>query len=122
MEHLIVSRENKTNSVISDILNASDGILSDILSPIFIFTFNTKLENIDSAFLRPGRLILEQEFKKLSYEESKKVDKKIKVKLDEDKEYSLAEIFGKQNMPKNTSVRSKKFTSEKSRVIKGFSS
>ncbi len=120
MEHLIVSRENKTNSVISDILNASDGILSDILSPIFIFTFNTKIENIDSAFLRPGRLILEQEFKKLSYEESKKVAKKIKVKLDEEKEYSLAEIFEKQNLPKNTSVRSKKFNTESSSVIKGF--
>lgn len=120
MEHLIISRESKTNSVISDILNASDGILSDILSPIFIFTFNTQIDNIDSAFLRPGRLILEQEFKKLSYAEAKKVAKKIKVKLDEDKEYSLAEIFEKQNSPKSTSTRSKKFSSEKSHTIKGF--
>ncbi len=120
MEHLVTSREQKNSSVISDILNASDGILADILSPIFIFTFNTNINNIDTAFLRPGRLIFEKEFKKLSFEEAKKVAKSIGVKITEDKEYSLAEIFEKQNNPKNTSIRSKKFNSEKSNTVKGF--
>lgn len=120
MEHLITSRETKTNSVIADILNASDGILSDILSPIFIFTFNTKVENIDPAFLRPGRLILEQEFSKLPFEKSKKVAKKIKVKLPENKDYSLAEIFELQNSSDILKSRTKKFSSEKSHAIKGF--
>lgn len=120
MEHLITSRETKSNNLISDILNASDGILSDILSPIFIFTFNTQIENIDPAFLRPGRLILEQEFKKLSYKKSNKIAKKIKVKLPENKEYSLAEIFELQNS-NLFSARSKTFSTEKKHTIKGFS-
>jgi hypothetical protein len=120
MEHLITSRETKTNSVIADILNASDGILSDILSPIFIFTFNTKVENIDPAFLRPGRLILEQEFCKLSNDKAKKIAKKLKVKLPENKEYALAEIFELQNNSDILKTRSKKFSIEKSHSIKGF--
>ena len=118
-EHLLASREQKTNNIISDILNASDGILSDIISPIFIFTFNTKIENIDQAFLRPGRLILEQEFKKLPFNHAKKIAKKLNTKITEDKEYSLAEIFEKQNSISNLQVRSKKFASEKSNAM-GF--
>ena len=118
-EDLLASREQKTNNIISDILNASDGILSDIISPIFIFTFNTKIENIDQAFLRPGRLILEQEFKKLPFNHAKKIAKKLNTKITEDKEYSLAEIFEKQNSISNLQVRSKKFASEKSNAM-GF--
>lgn len=118
MEFLLTSRENRPSSLISDILNASDGILSDIISPIFIFTFNTIMENIDSAFLRPSRLLYEQEFKKLPYEKALNLSKKINVVLPEEKEYSLAELFELKNSISEN--RSKKFRSENNNIVTGF--
>jgi hypothetical protein len=45
------------------------------MQKIFIFG-NEDLENIDSAFLRPSRLLYEQEFKKLPYEKALNLSKK----------------------------------------------
>lgn len=120
MEFLLMSRETKGNSLVSDILNASDGILSDVMSPLFIFTFNTNLKNIDSAFLRPGRLLFEQEFVKLTYEQAKKVADKNKIVLIEEKEYSLAEIFNLKDNDSEVNNRSKIFASENGHKL-GFS-
>jgi hypothetical protein len=49
-EKVIVSRENDKSSLVSVVLNISDGILSDILKIPVILTYNTKSENIDEAF------------------------------------------------------------------------
>jgi len=51
---------------ISNLLNITDGILNDILGLMVIATFNIDIGKIDSALLRPGRLIARKEFKRMS--------------------------------------------------------
>ena len=61
------------NSVVSDLLQITDGILSDILEIKIIATFNSDLVNIDRALLRDGRLIAEYEFGELDPEKVLKI-------------------------------------------------
>ena len=69
-ESTLVPRVGKDNSIVSTILNLTDGILGDALNCQFICTFNTEIENIDSALLRPGRLLVRHEFGMLSADEA----------------------------------------------------
>lgn len=65
-EPLIEARDGDGRSAgISNLLNMTDGILNDILGLTVIATFNTQISKIDSALLRPKRLIARKEFKKL---------------------------------------------------------
>lgn len=65
-EKVITSRETlKEESVVSTILQLTDGLFSDYLNVKIICTFNTSLSKIDSALLRKGRMISKYEFKEL---------------------------------------------------------
>lgn len=83
---------NHSNGI-SNILNMTDGLLSDCLNISIIVTFNTDLNNIDEALLRKGRLLKNYTFEKLSIEKSKKLGKKLKLKNEINEELSLAEIY-----------------------------
>lgn len=92
-EKVIMSREgNNENSVVSTILQLTDGLFSDYLNIKIICTFNTSIEKIDKALLRKGRMIAYHDFKPLSKEKSN-------VLLTEngfdsqDKELTLADIY-----------------------------
>jgi SpoVK/Ycf46/Vps4 family AAA+-type ATPase len=78
-EQAIMSRVENPNgaSLVSNILNISDGIMGSILSVSLILTFNTERANIDKALLRKGRLQVEWEFKELGVIESKALAKKL---------------------------------------------
>lgn len=54
--------ENIFDSAISNILNMSDGLLSDIFNIKFICTFNADIGQIDSALTRKGRCFVNYEF------------------------------------------------------------
>ena len=100
-EKVVMSREdgnNNSNSV-SSILNLSDGIMADVCQCSVIATFNTKVDNIDSALLRKGRLQAELTFDALSIPDSQKLvdklaEKGIIQKFKVTKEMTLAEIYG----------------------------
>ena len=102
-EKLLVSRESKENistSVLSELLNMSDGILGDYLNIKFILTFNTKLPNIDKAILRKGRLRIKYEFTPLRGERLERLAEKLGIKLTEENiecGVSLADIFNYNN-------------------------
>ena len=64
-EKALIARELGQNDAVSTLLNLSDGILSDVMKMQVICTFNTDINNIDKALLRPGRLIGKYEFKEL---------------------------------------------------------
>lgn len=87
-EKLLVSRENEPNPIISAFLNMTDGILANVINCKFICTFNTDLNNIDTALTRKGRMKLKYEFKKLS------ADKVARI-LDDDnvKDMSIADVM-----------------------------
>lgn len=71
-EKVILDRETGSGNDqgVSNILNLTDGILSDCLSIQIIATFNTTRDKIDSALLRKGRLLAEHKFDNLNVEES----------------------------------------------------
>ena len=65
-ENVVMDRNESGGSGVSNLLNLSDGLLSDCLNIQLVCSFNTPLQNIDSALLRKGRLIAKYEFDKLS--------------------------------------------------------
>jgi len=65
-ENIMMDRKYNSDSSVSNLLNLSDGLLSDCLSVQIICTFNSSLNMIDSALMRKGRLIAKYEFEKLS--------------------------------------------------------
>jgi hypothetical protein len=72
-ENIIMDRKFSNNSSVSNLLNISDGLLSDCLNVQIICTFNSALSTVDSALLRKGRLIAKYEFGKLGLEKSKRL-------------------------------------------------
>ena len=70
----------------------TDGIYSDIINLKIIATFNAKLNDIDPALLRKGRLIAKYEFNPLSVEKTNKLLKKLGYPESE-KPMTLADIF-----------------------------
>jgi hypothetical protein len=72
-ENILSKRKGGDNQAVSNLLNLSDGLLSDCLGISIVATFNTELENIDEALLRPGRLLGKYYFDKLSIEKSQKL-------------------------------------------------
>jgi len=70
-EKVVVSREDSTDdSVVSTILQLTDGLFSDFLNIKIICTFNTDLDHIDKALLRKGRMIAKYNFTPLSPEKT----------------------------------------------------
>lgn len=74
-ENIIMDRKHNSDSSVSNLLNLSDGLLSDCLSAQIICTFNNSLSLVDSALMRKGRLIAKYEFGKLSTEKAQTLSK-----------------------------------------------
>jgi hypothetical protein len=72
-ENIIMDRKHNSDSSVSNLLNLSDGLLSDCLSVQIVCTFNSSLNLIDSALMRKGRLIARYEFGKLNAEKAQKL-------------------------------------------------
>lgn len=93
-EQILMERsENTFGGAIANILNMSDGLLSDIFNIKFICTFNADINKIDQALLRKGRCYANYEFKTLSKDKVAKLNKKYNLNLPEIKEMTLAEIY-----------------------------
>jgi hypothetical protein len=93
-ETLIKDRNNESAGLVSNLLNLSDGLLSDCLHIQVICTFNTELKNIDKALLRKGRLIARYEFNELSNEKSNiLLDLLYKGQYKTDKSLTLSDIY-----------------------------
>jgi hypothetical protein len=94
-EPLLESRDNTGRSTgISNLLNMTDGLLNDILGLTVIATFNTQISKIDSALLRPKRLLARKEFKKLPKEMFVNLAEALKMDLPEiTYPASLAEFY-----------------------------
>jgi hypothetical protein len=92
-ERVIVSRESTNqNSVVSTILQLTDGLFSDYLNIKVICTFNTDISKIDQALFRKGRLIAFYEFQALSAQKTGHLLHKLQ--LGETNEgLTLAEIY-----------------------------
>lgn len=102
-DDLLTSSRGDHNKVIAKILNISDGIIKLPKKKLIFSTNLRKIEDIDTAIIRPGRCFDVMEFRELTKPEALIVADKIDVDLPDVKndKYSLAEIFYELEM-KNT--------------------
>ncbi len=94
-EKVVLDREGDGSSrqSVANLLNLTDGILSDCLSIQIIATFNTSRDRIDKALLRKGRLIAEWKFDALSVDDSNNLFKSIGKDPIATKPMTLSEIY-----------------------------
>jgi len=87
------------SGAVSNILNMTDGLLSDCLNISIVATFNTTTKDIDSALLRKGRLLQEYKFDKLDLHKAQALLNKIGKKAEIKEPMSLADIYfyGEEN-------------------------
>ena len=102
-ENLVTVDDGIRSDGITDLLNMTDGLLSDALNIKIICTFNTDYEKIDEALLRPGRCRWKYEFDLLNKDRANKVAEKFNLRK-VDKDISLAELFN----PEESFVEEKK--------------
>jgi hypothetical protein len=91
-ENVLMDRKYSSYSSVSNLLNISDGLLSDALNVQLVCTFNSPLSFIDSAILRKGRLIARYEFGKLSVAKAQRLSKTLGFDTVIDKPMTIAEI------------------------------
>ncbi|TAF63572.1 MAG: AAA family ATPase [Cytophagales bacterium] len=92
-EEIVEAREAGRNISVSNLLNLSDGLLSDCLNIQIICTFNTHINNIDRALLRKGRLIATYEFKALATEKARTLSQQLGFQTLINEPMSLADIY-----------------------------
>jgi ATP-dependent 26S proteasome regulatory subunit len=92
-ERVITDRNNGGANGVSNILNITDGILSDILKIQIVATFNMDKAKIDSALLRKGRLIAEHKFDALPIDDANNLIKHLGKDHVATKPMTLTEIY-----------------------------
>ena len=93
-EKAIESRENSENaSLVSALLNMSDGILGSLLKISLIVTYNCERGLIDAALLRKGRLVQDYGFRNLSIDDSQNLIDSLGMNYTATIPMSLAEIY-----------------------------
>lgn len=93
-EKALLAREpGDSSSLVSAILNITDGIMGNVFSISVIATYNSPRAGIDKALLRKGRLKGEHKFDKLPIEQAQKILDENKIKHTAHEPMSLAEIF-----------------------------
>lgn len=92
-ESALMTRDNDNRSQVSAILNITDGMFSDFLRTHVICTINCPSSRLDTALMRPGRLVGHRHFGRLSREAAGRLAAHLGRELDTEADYSLAEIF-----------------------------
>jgi ATPase family associated with various cellular activities (AAA) len=95
-ESAVAPRAIDNRSEVSAILNVTDGLLADFLQLHIVATINCGTADIDQALLRPGRLMAQRTFGRLSHADGHRLASSLGKELPLRKDYSLAEIFGAQ--------------------------
>lgn len=94
-EKVIKSREQvNQDSVVSTILQLTDGLFSDYLNIKVICTFNSNLSKVDTALLRKGRMIAKYEFKALALDKTNAILKELNLEPSKE-ELVVADIFNR---------------------------
>ncbi|HEX3934729.1 MAG TPA: AAA family ATPase [Puia sp.] len=113
-ENVLMDRKYSSYSSVSNLLNISDGLLSDALNVQLVCTFNSPLSFIDSAILRKGRLIARYEFGKLSVAKAQRLNKTLGFDTIIERPTTIAEIAGQHEksteMPKTETIGFRRHT------------
>jgi hypothetical protein len=91
-ENIMMDRKINSDSSVSNLLNLSDGLLSDCLNVQIICTFNSNLNLIDAALMRKGRMIARYEFGKLHISKAQRLSDRLGFRNIINKPMTIAEI------------------------------
>ena len=97
-ENIIMDRKFSSHSSVSNLLNISDGLLSDCLNVQIICTFNSELNMVDDALLRKGRLIAKYEFTKLGTAKALRLSNHLGFAKEINRPMTIAEITNPDDM------------------------
>ncbi|MEX1014202.1 MAG: AAA family ATPase [Candidatus Paceibacterota bacterium] len=111
-ETALMERKADNSSAVSNLLNLSDGFLGDFLNICIICTFNTEIENIDSALLRKGRLKGAHEFRELPPENVQQIASILGIEIASDQKLTLAEVCNQSNISLPIQKKAVGFVSE----------
>lgn len=92
-ESLLLPRDAGSQTDVSNLLNIGDGFLGEHLKLHVIATTNSPVRQLDSALLRPGRLMGTREFRRLSRPEAQRLAEAKGLVLPEQSDFSLAELY-----------------------------
>lgn len=110
-EKALLSRDGgPASSLVSSILNLTDGIMGNVFNISIIATYNSPRQDIDKALLRKGRIKGEYKFAKLPIEQCQKILDTNKIKYAAKEPMTLAEIF---NTDADDVILSKELVQEK---------
>jgi SpoVK/Ycf46/Vps4 family AAA+-type ATPase len=102
-ETLLSERGHEKNSPVAALLNLTDGLMTQFVRLHLICTLNCKMEDVDPALLRPGRLRFFKNFEHIPRDRAIRIAKHYDLKLSEKADFTLAEIFASPKFHKNTS-------------------
>lgn len=97
-ENVIRDRMSGDNASVANLLNISDGLLSDCLNIQLICTFNTDISKVDTALLRKGRIIAKYEFRELETEKAQLLSDMLGYNQYINKPMTLAEIYNQSEL------------------------
>jgi hypothetical protein len=100
-ENIMMDRKFNSDSSVSNLLNISDGLLSDCMNVQVICTFNSSLNLIDPALMRKGRLIARYEFGKLTTAKSQALSLSLGNESVVSQPMTLAEITSQNEVTEN---------------------
>jgi len=95
-ENIIEERRGGNSAVMSNLLNLTDGLLSDCLKLQVICSFNTQVSKIDKALLRKGRLIARYDFKPLEKTKAQTLSDTLGFDSLISEDMTLAQIFNQE--------------------------
>jgi hypothetical protein len=99
-ESLLLPRNEGSQSSVSSLLNATDGLLGDHLRLQIIATTNAPVRELDPALTRPGRLVGVREFGRLAPAQARRLAEAKGIVLPDQQDFSLAEIYcGRASSP-----------------------
>jgi len=101
-ETLLAERGPDKSSPVAALLNLTDGLMTQYIRLHLICTLNCKVEDVDAALLRPGRLRCFKSFERIPRERALRLAERYELTLSARADYTLAEIFASPNFSKNT--------------------
>ena len=96
-EELLTTRDATGSNAVSNLLNLSDGLLSDGFHIQIICTFNADLARIDKALLRKGRLIASYAFGPLEQAKAQALAMALGQTEPVTEAMSLADIYNRED-------------------------
>ncbi|MEI6348191.1 MAG: AAA family ATPase [Bacteroidota bacterium] len=96
-ERVLCNSNKYAKTVVSNLLNITDGIIGNILNVKLLCTLNSNISSIDPAFMRPGRLLAKYCFGKLSVERSNNLLNSLGHSHKTEKELLLSDIYNLEN-------------------------